>query len=551
MHAHCSRSWLTTISSTLRSFWTARPPQGQQLIPRQRRLGAFLALILMLPFATAAHPQQRVASGERELLPPTMYVTNHGFTPDSQAIVAVTRDSPYPPAAGHLYHVSLADNPPTRISAGLNAHGFRITSDSRTVIFHSLGLDGRFANLHSVPLTGTTPIQLNPSQFTGQVGGYQLTPDEQSVIYETTWPHEPALYHVPLTGGPSIRLTPSLPGSWSLSRFFATTNDHVVCWMYAVQESGPPRAVLYSIPRRGGPPVVLADYDDIDRASFETQNITFSPDGNYVVYYIIAGGQGRLESVPINGPTPIDPRLQLHTAPITANHMNGGAAKGRVILGPELYERVVFTTQKWIPTQALTKTMVYSVGIRGDAPLQLSHDSMDSVLGVTIAANNQTIVFTTGFVERRLNVYRTTITGEDLVQVNPSSHPFTQYPSGVVISPNSAHIAYGYDGYLLTTPVSATQVLTQSLDTAGTWAFTANNHALIYTNWRRTGLFMAPLAGSPSRLLRTDSSGLISYSVAPFGSNIAYNRELRGLYLLNLANLPPLQPIYLPLIRTP
>jgi hypothetical protein len=179
---------------------------------------------------------------------------------------------------------------------------FKISPDSRYAVFTAdIEVDGR-TELYSVPITGTTPLKLNPLLVAGgRVYGFEITPDSQYVIYtakQEAGESRRDLYRVPLTGGQAVKLNVGPKAGRHVRSFkIDPDNVHVV---YQAEQQAEGQIALFSVPIAGGtagqlnPPLV---------AGGDINDFAIDPFGNRVVYLANQEVVNRLElyGVPIVG----------------------------------------------------------------------------------------------------------------------------------------------------------------------------------------------------------------------------------------------------------
>jgi Tol biopolymer transport system component len=99
---------------------------------------------------------------------------------------------------------------------------FQISPDSRTVAFIADKDADDVDELYAVPITGTTPIKLNPPLVAGgEVENFQFTPDGQFVIYRADQEVDQRieLYRVPVGGGMATKLNAALVAGGNVTSF--------------------------------------------------------------------------------------------------------------------------------------------------------------------------------------------------------------------------------------------------------------------------------------------------------------------------------------------
>jgi len=202
---------------------------------------------------------------------------------------------------------------------------FAISPDSARVVYVADQETDDVFELYSVPIAGGVSVKLNPTLAggAGDIGRgaappFAISPDSARVVYvadqETDDVFE--LYSVPIAGGVSIKLNPTLAGGQGDIRtelaggFAIAPNSTRV--VYAADQHSPQVNELYSVPIRGGHSVrlnggLIAGGNVAGTAPEVERPFSISPDSQRVVYL---ADQERdevyeLYSVPIAGGTPV------------------------------------------------------------------------------------------------------------------------------------------------------------------------------------------------------------------------------------------------------
>lgn len=181
-----------------------------------------------------------------------------------------------------------------------------ISPDSRRVAFTADIDSDDVVELYAVPITGTTPVKLNPPLVAGgdvQHSRIAFTPDSQSIIYlaDQEVDNRVEMFRVPVEGGPAVKLNPPLVIGGNVGQFEIDT-EHARIIYTADQETNDVYE-LWSIPISGGTAVKL------NGAFVAGGNIgifEIDPLSDRVVYSADQEVNGKYElySVPIAGGTP-------------------------------------------------------------------------------------------------------------------------------------------------------------------------------------------------------------------------------------------------------
>lgn len=175
----------------------------------------------------------------------------------------------------------------------LSESDYAISSDSQRVVYRAdQAVDEKF-ELFSVPLTGGTPIKLNPPLGGSDVLQYNLSADASRVIFQVDLRE---LWSVPIAGGTATLITPPLPSDLHLvivtpdsSRVFYVTRNHPL----------PEYGGLFSVPIAGG---ATAQLNDGPFSEANTLFVRMAPDSSRVVF----PDSGRLYSAQLSGGPPVE-----------------------------------------------------------------------------------------------------------------------------------------------------------------------------------------------------------------------------------------------------
>ncbi len=181
---------------------------------------------------------------------------------------------------------------------------FIISPDSRTVAFVADIDSAGVAELYAVPITGTTPIKLNPPLVAeGAVNAYRIafTPDSQAVIYlaDQEVDNRAEMFRVPVGGGAAVKLSPPLVAGGNVLDFkIDAANARIV---YVADGETNERVELWSLPLAGGSatklngPLVAGGNIGIFELDPLSDRVVYSADaetdGKYELYSVpVAGG---------------------------------------------------------------------------------------------------------------------------------------------------------------------------------------------------------------------------------------------------------------------
>jgi Tol biopolymer transport system component len=234
---------------------------------------------------------------------------------------------------------------------------FQISPDgSRVVYIADQDTDG-IGGLYSVPITGGTPVKLNPPMVGNWIFGFEISPDSSRVVYSARQDSFTRydLYSVPLTGGTAVKLnTPLAPGGdVRVFRVIGATGRVV----YSADQDTAGVLELYSVPLTGGTPVKL---NGPMVAGGGIYGFRASKDGSRVVYRADQEIDEvyELYSVPMTG----------SASPIKLNHpMPSGGLVSDFWISMD-GTRVVYLTNEFtsLPSE------LYSVPLMGGTPVKLN-----------------------------------------------------------------------------------------------------------------------------------------------------------------------------------
>ena len=142
----------------------------------------------------------------------------------------------------------------------VNRVDYIISPDSRSVAFTAdIDVDD-VVELYAAPITGTTPLKLNPPLVAGgEVQSFRIafTPDSQSVVYlaDQEVDNRVDMFRVPVGGGQSTKLNPPLVAGGNVAQFkFDVKNGRIV---YMADQETNEVYELWSMPIGGGAAIKL------------------------------------------------------------------------------------------------------------------------------------------------------------------------------------------------------------------------------------------------------------------------------------------------------
>lgn len=193
----------------------------------------------------------------------------------------------------------------------------QITSDSNTIVYVADPNTDAVNELFSVPITGGTPIRLNPDLINGgDVGGdFILSPDGNIVVYAADQIADGfrEIFAVPINGGTAIRLNDTLPianGGGDVEEFAISTDGNNV--IYMADQNITDMVELFAVPITGGAslrltPDFMTNTDVIDfQISSDSVRVVYRADINignvFELFSVpIIGGASVQLSIPVSG----------------------------------------------------------------------------------------------------------------------------------------------------------------------------------------------------------------------------------------------------------
>lgn len=322
-----------------------------------------------------------------------------------------------------------------------------ISPDSQVVVFITDKDIDDVKELYAVPITGTTPLKLNPPLVTGgDVSRFSFTPDGQSVIYlaDQEVDNRVEMFSVPAGGGPTLKLNLPLVAGGNVSNFTIDAKNGRIVYM-ADQETNEIYE-LWSILITGGGLVKL------NGALVSGGNIgvfKIDPLSNRVVYSADQETDGKYElySVPILGgtPTKLNPPIVL----------TGGGDSG-------LYDS--FAVNPVVPVVVFVARetgshggRVYMIPTAGGDTTQLSFNLLANqrILNFRISPSGDRVVFNVGTNSGSTfafkgNLYSVLIGGGGAENVTEAADPLFG-TSNYRILPDGSRVVYNFQNNAGTT----------------------------------------------------------------------------------------------------
>lgn len=212
-----------------------------------------------------------------------------------------------------LYCVSVDGGPEIKLNGPLEGDDgveeFWITPDSLRVLYSDPNGLLSLA-LHSVPIAGGDPIQLNGSlnKASRLRDPVEFSPDSNWVIYRA---HpdvilEFELYRSPVAGGASVKLNAPLVSGGDVVAFKFASNETVI---YRADQETDQLIELYSVPIEGGVATKLSN----SVSGGGVQDFLIVPDGTRILYRADQNGDGILQvlSIALGGGAAVDLEARL------------------------------------------------------------------------------------------------------------------------------------------------------------------------------------------------------------------------------------------------
>ena len=283
-----------------------------------------------------------------------------------------------------------------RISIG----GFKVSLDSKRVVFSANQNTRSVAELFSVPIEGGPLVQLNKALVGAEniFEDFLISSDSQHVVYTAGddsigW----ELLAVPILGGESVFLSgPSADGKMKFLqldtgfyRTYEISPDSQRVTYLANQEDAFFNVDLFSVPITGGTPIHINEpFNNLqgdprfNNRRQVSEGYLISPDSKHLIYRVNQNSADMFDlfSVPIDGGTPV--RLN---APL----VNGGGLDDVKISADS--QQIVYSAAQ----NSVGMLELFSVPISGGEPVRLNAPltSEGDVLGFEISADSQRIVY--------------------------------------------------------------------------------------------------------------------------------------------------------------
>lgn len=409
---------------------------------------------------------------------------------------------------------------------------FQISPDSRTVAFIADKDADDVKELYAVPMTGTTPIKLNPPlDAGGDVETFLFTTDGQYVIYRADQEVDQRieLYRVPVGGGAATKLNTPLVAGGNVMTFkiapdtgriayVADQETNEVFELWSISGTGGGLFKLSGTMVAGGD-VGIFEIDPLsDRAVFSADRET---DGTYELY-----------STPMVGgaPTKLNPPLQLQ----------GGGDAG---LYSEFFINPIIPVVAFIARGPTTPGgKVYSNATAGGLLNEISFNllSTQRILGFRISPAGDRVVFNVGTRSGSTNafkgnLYSSLIGGGGNANLTEIAEPLYGVDAyGFRFTPNGSYVVYNYQKNAASQPRFESSVTATGVR-ATLYAPSASDPALAGFDFSPDSqwVMVQTSSGGPQQSIRTlpptggnpTSHGAGVYRlITPDSSRIAYTR---------------------------
>ncbi|KPL07519.1 hypothetical protein AMJ85_09360 [candidate division BRC1 bacterium SM23_51] len=190
---------------------------------------------------------------------------------------------------------------------GGNVFSYRISDDSRWVVYAADQETDEARDIFSVPIDGGVPVRLNAALPAGvAVLQYGISPDSKRVVYAATQNSLTVtdMYSVPIQGpaAAATQINISVSSGFGVGMFQISPDNSRVCYVTALDLGAP--LTLYSVPLNGPASASIPLTDLIEGSSISVQALIITPDSSRVVFrgYDWAQSASALFSVPIEGP---------------------------------------------------------------------------------------------------------------------------------------------------------------------------------------------------------------------------------------------------------
>jgi len=372
---------------------------------------------------------------------------------------------------------------------------WQISPNSRYVVYTADAEAGSGYELYSVPITGTTPIKLNPPLVTGgYVQRFVVTLDSQYVIYiaEQEVDNRQELYRVPISGGPAVKLSSALVAGGNVMDV-KLDPDNVRVVYYADQQSNDVFEI-FSVPIAGGAAVKL---NGALVAGGDVSVFEIDPISNRVVY---------------SADQEVSDRTEIYGVPIA-----GGAAVKLSPDGARAYpyfqinpsvQVVVFSATP----SGSTSDQLYMNATAGGllTPLNFSLAANQDVFGFHITPDGARVIYNVTTMTSTLfvthgNLYSVLIGGGASTQLTTADPGYGVYGALFHITSDSQRVVYRYQR----TAASAT--ILESVGLTGT------GRATLYAPTAGDSVFFKALSANAQWVLFSVSPANANYSIPPGG----------------------------------
>lgn len=377
---------------------------------------------------------RRVQTGSTTLTRPEVSsesVWNYQTSPDGRYVVF---QATLEQGGLGLYSTPVGGGPVTRLTDPLPAGGliqeFRITPDSRHLIYGAHQRAADIAELFSVPIVGGTVTRISHTTF--QDGAiwprdFEISPDSKHVAYVTgAIGSKQVLYTAAVDGSGTTQLTPRiLTGSRRITFRFAG-NDHLV-FQTDLRQRGIDE--IFGVTVTGGEPIPLNS-----ELAFGSEVAEFDVADSTVVFVVRANsGTEQMHVVDASGGEP----LHITSGPF------GGYSIDNFRITPD-GQRVIFPSTK---ERLAPNFDLYSVSIDGSSETKVTIPDIPStsVSRFDLTPDGSRIVFLSaanGSLSER--IYSADIGGGEATPLTPDIGIFGDLPD-YEISPDSSTVVYRAD----------------------------------------------------------------------------------------------------------
>ncbi len=448
-----------------------------------------------------------------------------------------------------LYNVSINGGTPTKLNATLvsggNVKSFKVSGDGARVIYKADQDNDEVYELYSVPVTGGTPVKLTGPMVSGGdllFDYYWFTPDNTKVIYISDEDTDNAneMFVVPVTGGTPLKLNPNYAaGRWVSSNWSITSDGQTI--VYVADQNTDNVFEMFKVSISGGATTKLSGTmypNKIGMQSFE-----ISPDDAYVIYRAyIDEARPDIYSVPLSG------GASTRLSPTSTGHSNG-VNTSYFKISPNS-QTVVFASDPNIYNQG----ELFSIPINGGTPTKISGTLFNgSVSGnFQITSDNSTVFYLgnqDGYNKREL--FKVSIGGGPVVKMNTTTVSGGTI-NGFLITPDDNTLVYYGDqdtdgvNELYQVPVlgGTPTKINAPLISGGTvtgYKSLNNSSGVIYKAIQETlnqqELYYAPLNGGSINKISGEFAGngnVVLYSLTSNDSTVVFTADLDSQYVREL-----------------